>query len=130
MSDLNFNSIQLKNIAMAVAAAKLCNISERKIFKTLKKIRDVDGRLELVKIFSNNIKVYVDFAHTPEALLKSLQILKKHQSDNISLVFGCGGDRDFKKRPLMAKIARIIVKIFSLQTITPKRKPEKIRGEI
>ena len=37
MSDLNFNSIQLKNIAMAVAAAKLCNISERKIFKTLKK---------------------------------------------------------------------------------------------
>ena len=38
MSDLNFNSIQLKNIAMAVAAAKLCNISERKIFKTLKKL--------------------------------------------------------------------------------------------
>ena len=62
---------------MAIAAAKICNISEKKIFKSLKKIKDVNGRLELVKIFLENIKVYVDFLHTPEALLKSLQILKK-----------------------------------------------------
>ena len=104
-SKFNFNLIQLKNISMAIAAAKICNISEKKIFKSLKKIKDVNGRLELVKIFSKNIKVYVDFAHTPEALLNSLQVLRKNQNDNISLVFGCGGDRDYKKRPLMAKIA-------------------------
>ncbi len=130
-SKLNFNSIQIKNISMAVAAAKLCNISERRIFKILEKIRDVDGRLELVKIFSNNIKVYVDFAHTPEALLKSLQILRKHQNDNISLVFGCGGDRDFKKRPLMAKIAsENCKKIFVTDDNPRSEKPEKIRDEI
>ena len=55
---------------MAIAAAKICNISEKKIFKKIKKLNDVNGRLELVKIFPNNIKVYVDFAHTPEALSK------------------------------------------------------------
>ena len=51
---------------MAIAAAKLCNIREKRIFKTLKKIKDVNGRIELVK-FSKKRKVYVDFAHTPEA---------------------------------------------------------------
>ncbi len=130
-SKLNFNFIQLKNISMAIAAAKLCNISENKIFKNLKKIKDVNGRLELVKTFSKNIKVYIDFAHTPEALLKSLQILRKYQNDNISLVFGCGGDRDFKKRPLMAKIASDNCKRIYVTDDNPRNeKPEKIRNEI
>ena len=46
----------------------------------------------------------VDFAHTPDAL-KSLNALKATHGENISVIFGCGGDRDFKKRPIMAKIA-------------------------
>ena len=128
-SKLNF--IQLKNLSMAIAAAKLCNISEKRIFKTLKKIKDVNGRIELVKTFSKNIKVYVDFAHTPEALLRSLKILKKYQNNNISLVFGCGGDRDFKKRPLMAKIASDNCKKIYVTDDNPRNeKPEKIRNEI
>ena len=53
--------------------------------------------MELVRTFPNNMKVYVDFAHTPDALLKSLHALKNTQNKNISLVFGCGGDRDLKK---------------------------------
>ena len=89
---------------MAIAAAKLCKLNEKKIFSTLHKIKDVDGRLELVRTFSNNIRVYVDFAHTPDALLKSL---KSFKDKSVSLVFGCGGERDFKKRPLMAKIASL-----------------------
>ena len=73
MNDSKFNKFQIKNISMAIAAAKLCNLSEKKIFRTIKKIKDVDGRLELVKKFKNNIKVYVDFAHSPDALLKTIQ---------------------------------------------------------
>ena len=70
IKDLKLNEFQSKNLSMAIAAAKFCNLNEEKIFNSLKKIKDVSGRLELVRVFSNNIKVYVDFAHTPDALKK------------------------------------------------------------
>ena len=82
---------------MAIAAAKIVGVKEKNIFNTIKKLNDADGRLELVKTFPNNVKVYVDFAHTPDALFKALKFLKINQGKSISLVFGCGGDRDFKK---------------------------------
>ena len=103
--NIKFKNFQIKNLSMAIAAAKLCDLKEKKIFLSLNKIKDVDGRLELVKIFSNNIRVYVDFAHTPDALLKSITALKDSDNKNVSIVFGCGGNRDFTKRPLMGKIA-------------------------
>ena len=77
------------------------SLKNKKIFKSLKKIKDIDGRLELVRKFPNNIKVFVDYAHTPDALSKVLQSLEVSYERNISLVFGCGGDRDKKKRSLM-----------------------------
>ena len=89
----------MKNLAMAVEAAKLAGLSENLIYKALKKIRDVSGRLELVRKYSNGIKVFVDYAHTPDALLKTLESLKSYYGNNASLVFGCGGDRDKKKSP-------------------------------
>ena len=91
---------------MAIKAAKLSGLNEKLIYKTIDKLKDVDGRLELVKAYPNNIKVFVDYAHTPDALIKTLNDLKINYKENITLVFGCGGDRDKKKkRPLMAKIA-------------------------
>jgi len=130
-TDLKFNEFQLKNLAMAIAAAKLCNLKDKQINSVLKKIQDVDGRLELVKIFPNNIKVFIDYAHTPDALLKALEALKNSYSKNISLVFGCGGDRDFKKRPLMAKIAKSNCKKIYVTDDNPRNeRPEKIRNEI
>ena len=77
IKNINFNEFQLKNLSMAVVAAKLCKLKESKIFKSIKRIQDVSGRLELVRVFPNNIKVFVDFAHTPDALEKSLMLLKK-----------------------------------------------------
>ena len=82
---------------MAIAAAKLCNITENKILKVLPQLKDINGRLELTRTFTNNIKVFIDFAHTPDALKKSLQFLRDKYNKKITLVFGCGGDRDFKK---------------------------------
>ena len=55
------------------------------------------GRLELVKKYQNNIKVFIDYAHTPDALLKTLKSLKNNYGNNISLVFGCGGEEIKKK---------------------------------
>ena len=128
---INLNDFQLKNLAMAVSAAKLCKLKESKILNSLNKIKDVNGRLELVKTFSNGVRIFVDFAHTPDALLKSLQALKKTQNKNISLVFGCGGDRDVKKRPLMGKVAcKNSKKIYVTDDNPRNEKPEKIRNEI
>ena len=117
--NLNLSEFQLKNLSMAVEAAKLCNLKEIGILNILNKVKDVDGRLELVRNFPDGIKVYVDFAHTPDALLKSLKALG---GTNISLVFGCGGNRDHKKRPLMGKIASSYCKKFMLLMTTQEMK--------
>ncbi len=128
---LILNEFQLKNLSMAIAAAKACGLKEKKIFASLNKIKDVNGRLELVKVFPNNIKAYIDFAHTPDALHKSLIALRDFHNENIILVFGCGGDRDFKKRPLMAKIASAICKKIYVTDDNPRNEnPGKIRREI
>ena len=129
--DLKFNTIQLKNLSMAIAAARICNVSDIKIFKSLRKIKDVNGRLELVRIFPNNIRVFVDFAHTPDALDKTLSVLQEGKKQNISLVFGCGGERDYKKRPIMAKIANKHCKKIYVTDDNPRNEnPKKIRNDI
>ena len=129
--NIKFRDFQLNNLSMAIAAAKIVGVKEKNIFNTIKKLNDADGRLELVKTFPNNVKVYVDFAHTPDALFKALKFLKINQGKSISLVFGCGGDRDFKKRPLMAEIASSNCKNVYVTDDNPRNeRPEKIRTEI
>ncbi len=130
-NNLKVFDYQKKNLSLAIIAAKLCNLKEKKIFDSLKKIRGVNGRLELVRKFSNNIKVYVDYAHTPDALLKSIEALKKNYNSKLSLVFGCGGERDIKKRALMAKIANLnCYKIYVTDDNPRNENPEKIRRNI
>ena len=125
------SEFKIKNLAMAIAASKLCGLKEKKIFKSLNKIKDVDGRLELVRKFPNNIKVFIDYAHTPDALLKALQSLEARYGKNITLVFGCGGDRDKIKRKLMAKVANNYSKKIYVTDDNPRNEnPEKIRNEI
>ena len=82
---------------MAVKATRLCGLREEQIYKSIRKIKDVNGRLELVKKYSNGVKVFVDYAHTPDALSKTLKSLELYSKNNISVVFGCGGERDKKK---------------------------------
>ncbi len=130
-TNLDSDDFRLKNISMAVEAAKLCGLREKNILKSLNQLKDVNGRLEHVKTFTNNIKVFVDFAHTPDALYKVLKQLKKLYGKNISLVFGCGGDRDHKKRPIMGKIASLICKKIYVTDDNPRgENPKKIRQEI
>ena len=128
---LEMNNFQLNNLSMAIAAAKLSKLSEKRIFSTIKRIKAVSGRLEYIKSFPNNIKVFVDFAHTPDALLQSLKALKKNKDHKISLVFGCGGDRDFKKRPLMARIASSYCEKIYITDDNPRNEnPKKIREQL
>ena len=122
---------KIKNLAMAIKAVKLCGFKEKFIYRIIKKIKDVDGRHELVKKYSNGVKVYVDYAHTPDALLKTLKSLVNFHGNNISLVFGCGGDRDKKKRPMMARIANNFCKKIYVKDDNPRNEnPKKIRNQI
>ena len=124
-------SFQIKNLSMAVLAARLCNLNDAKINSALKKIKNVEGRLDLIKKYPNNIRVFIDYAHTPDALHEVIKSIKNTYNQNISLVFGCGGERDFKKRPLMAKIAKSFCKKIYVTDDNPrKEKPRKIRKEI
>ncbi len=122
---------KIKNLAMALQAVKLCGFKEKLIIRSLKKIKDVNGRLEFVKKFKNNVKVFIDYAHTPDALFQTLKSLKKLFGNNISLVFGCGGERDKKKRPIMAKIANDNCKKIYITDDNPRNEnPNKIRSQL
>jgi len=124
-------AFQIKNLSMAALAARLCNLDDTKINNALKKINNVNGRLDLIKKYQNNIRVFIDYAHTPDALYEVIKSIKNTYNNNVSLVFGCGGERDFKKRPLMAKIAKSFCeKIYVTDDNPRKENPKRIRKEI
>ncbi len=124
--------IQVKNILMAIIAANKSGIKFKKILKILPRITPVEGRLEKIGKIHNNSKVILDYAHTPAALELALSNLKEQFPFNrINLIFGCGGNRDLKKRPLMGKIAEKYSNEIYLTDDNPRNeKPFKIRNEI
>ena len=98
--------VQIKNILMAAIAATKSSLSFKKIISTIENLKPVSGRLEQIGIIKNNSKVILDYAHTPDALKTSLISLREQfKNRKISIVFGCGGNRDKAKRPMMGKIA-------------------------
>ena len=92
------------NAAVAVAAARALGIGERAIARGLETMPGVPGRLERVAE-GRPWLVVVDYAHTPDALERALAAVREHTRGRVLLVFGCGGDRDRGKRPLMGRIA-------------------------
>ena len=95
---------QIKNLFMSILAAKLSGLNVEKILHVLKNIKEVNGRLQLIKTISNQTKIFIDYAHTPAALETTLKTLKEQYRIKPDVVFGCGGERDKKKRSKMAKI--------------------------
>ena len=122
---------QIKNLLMATLAASGCGLDINKIIKQINKIKPVAGRLECVSSLNNNSNIIVDFAHTPEALEQSLISIKKQFKKEIIIVFGCGGERDKKKRLVMGKIAqKYCRKVFVTDDNPRNENPKKIRNEI
>jgi len=122
---------QVKNLLMAILAASCCGLSKTKILSQINKIKPVPGRLECVASLKNDSKIIVDFAHTPDALEQSLIALKKQFKKEILLVFGCGGERDRKKRSKMGRIAKKYCrKIFVTDDNPRNEDPKKIRKSV
>ncbi|MBP7653643.1 UDP-N-acetylmuramoyl-L-alanyl-D-glutamate--2,6-diaminopimelate ligase [Candidatus Dependentiae bacterium] len=93
------------NILAVFGLSKFLRIEENVFVKLINKFCNVPGRLDKVK-GKNGIHIFIDYAHTPDALENVLNALTKLKSGNkLITVFGCGGDRDRLKRPLMGKIA-------------------------
>lgn len=91
--------------AMCAAALAICSGEDaEKIFALLPQLQPVRGRLECVGAVKGGA-VYVDYAHKPDALEQVLKALRPHTSGKLVTVFGCGGDRDQGKRPIMGEIA-------------------------
>jgi MurE/MurF fusion protein len=124
--------IQIKNILMAIIAAKKSDLNFKKIINTVKNLKPVSGRLEQIGKIKNNSKVILDYAHTPDALKTSLKNLKEQfKNRKILIVFGCGGDRDKEKRPMMGKIANQYCDKIYLTDDNPRfENPKLIRNSI
>ncbi len=124
--------IQIKNLLMAILAANKSGLNFNKIINVIHKIKPVEGRLEKIGEIKNNSKVILDYSHTPEALELALLSLKEQfPMQKISLVFGCGGERDFKKRALMGKIAdKYSDKIYLTDDNPRNENPSQIRQDI
>ncbi len=93
----------VSNALAAATAAKKLGASSESIAKGLGEV-SVEGRLELVASV-NGAEVFVDFAHTPDGIRKSLEALRPYCKGRLIILFGCGGNRDAAKRPLMGEIA-------------------------
>ena len=110
---------QATNLAMALIAVEKSGVRVKKLLSLLNKIKPVPGRCELVKTFKNNVKVFIDYAHTPDALEQSLKNIKNLYG-NVTVVFGCGGQRDKSKRPKMGKIAERLAKNIIITDDNPR----------
>jgi UDP-N-acetylmuramoyl-L-alanyl-D-glutamate--2,6-diaminopimelate ligase len=93
------------NAAAAVGAALALGVEPATAARGLAAATGVPGRLERVAA-DRPFRVVVDYAHTPDALERALAAVREHGAARVLLVFGCGGDRDRAKRPVMGRVAR------------------------
>ncbi len=126
-----YGSIQIKNLLMAVLASKICGLKIKNIFRKIEKIKSVEGRLELIRTLPNQSKIFLDYAHTPDALENAIFSLREHFQKKITVIFGCGGDRDKNKRKLMGSIAKKYCNKIYITDDNPRNEnPKKIRKHI
>lgn len=97
---------QIMNSLEAIAAAELCGVDSLTACQALAEINGISGRLERVDE-GGDISVYIDYAHTPDALQRALRSVRgfMKKGSRLILLFGCGGDRDKSKRKTMGQIA-------------------------
>lgn len=115
--------------AAAMVIASGANVDDT--IGTLKDVTCVPGRMQRVTKTNADFAVFIDYSHTPDALEKALNVLKPLTKGKLWVVFGCGGNRDKGKRPLMGEIAINIADNVIVTDDNPRNEnPEQIRKEV
>ena len=114
-----------------LAAALAMALGQRDALDRLSSLHGVRGRLELAARLPNGAAVYVDYAHTPDALERLLTALRPHTAGRLHVVFGAGGDRDRGKRPLMGAAAARFADVAIVTDDNPRSEdPAEIRAAV
>ncbi|TCN29828.1 UDP-N-acetylmuramoyl-L-alanyl-D-glutamate--2,6-diaminopimelate ligase [Sinorhizobium americanum] len=122
---------QVANALVAAGLAMSTGIEAKAAFSALEKLQGASGRLELVGQTTDGALAYVDYAHKPDALENVLESVRPFTTGRVIIVFGCGGDRDKGKRPIMGEIAARLADIVIVTDDNPRSEiPEVIRSEI
>jgi UDP-N-acetylmuramoyl-L-alanyl-D-glutamate--2,6-diaminopimelate ligase len=96
---------QASNALVAAALVIGLRGEANKVFAVLAQLKGAPGRLQKVALAASGAPIYIDYAHTPDSLEKVLAAVRPHVGGRLHVVFGCGGDRDKGKRPLMGEAA-------------------------
>ncbi|MDT2075070.1 MAG: UDP-N-acetylmuramoyl-L-alanyl-D-glutamate--2,6-diaminopimelate ligase [Planktomarina sp.] len=122
---------QGENLMLATAMVLAAGGEPKKVFACLNAIRPVRGRMELAATRGNGASIYVDYAHTPDAVTTALMALRPHVMGRLVVVLGAGGDRDPGKRILMGKAAADFADITFVTDDNPRTEdPASIRAMI
>ncbi|MER9386933.1 UDP-N-acetylmuramoyl-L-alanyl-D-glutamate--2,6-diaminopimelate ligase [Mesorhizobium sp. M0435] len=122
---------QIANALVSAGLAISTGTSVAKALMALEKSKGAPGRLDLVGTAANGAPVYVDYAHKPDALENVLASVRPFTTGRVIVVFGCGGDRDRGKRPIMGEIATRLADVVIVTDDNPRSEvPETIRAAI
>jgi UDP-N-acetylmuramoyl-L-alanyl-D-glutamate--2,6-diaminopimelate ligase len=126
---------QAANVLVAAGLAMATGIGFDRVFSAMQRVAPVRGRLERAVISREGVPVYVDYAHTPDALEAAIAALRPHVAKEngarLITVFGAGGDRDKGKRPQMGEVATRLSDVVIVTDDNPRSEdPAIIRAEI
>jgi len=118
-----------ENAGLAYGICKALNIPEEKIIEGLQNFKGVCGRMEVV--YNKDFKIIIDYAHTPDGIENILRTAREFAKGKLKILFGCGGDRDNTKRPIMGKIASELADFCVVTSDNPRTEnPSDIIDEI
>jgi UDP-N-acetylmuramoyl-L-alanyl-D-glutamate--2,6-diaminopimelate ligase len=124
-------NFQILNVLCAVGLVLAGGEDIHAVLQTLSALEGAPGRLQRIKGHPKRASVFVDYAHTPEALASVLRALRPHTKGKLSVVFGCGGDRDTGKRPEMGRVAQALANKIIVTDDNPRSEdPSEIRGQV